>query len=172
MIRLILSTLPIDEVPGQVAIAPVFEDVRPLKGSTSLVDWRLNGRLSDLILKGRLNGEFTEFLIMPAQGRIAAREILVFGLGEKEMATEERLEAAFATLINKLNLLKSGELVVSFGDFARDFMGWRAILRNFVSTLVRRQVSVEVICAEDSKWINEAKKRNMDFGPEVTLSYA
>ncbi len=172
MINLVLSARPIDEVPGQVAIAPVFQDVRPLKGSTSLIDWRLNGRLSELILKGKLAGEFAECLIMPAQGRMASHEILVFGLGKRKDVTEKKFEEGFSILIRKLTLLKSTTLVVSFGDFAKDFMSWRATLRNFMNSLAPKNVSVEVICTEDPKWISEAKKRNMDFGPEVTLSYA
>ena len=172
MIHLVLSSLPIDEVPGQMALATFFEDVRPLKGSTSLIDWRLNGRLSDLILQGRISGEFSESLIMPSQGRLATREILLFGLGHSGQMDEKRFEEGISVLIEKLVLLKSQELVISFGDLAKDFMGWRGVLRNFMNTLSQRREDFQVVCAEDARWISEARKRNMDFGPDVQLSYA
>ncbi len=172
MIELVLSSLPIDEVPGYVVLATFFEDVRPLKGSTSLVDWRLNGRVSDLILKGHLSGHFKESLIMPSQGRLSAKDIFLFGLGDSSEISEKKLEDGFSLLIDKLALLKSPDVVISFGDLSKDFMTWRAMLRGFMACLARRHDDFQVVCAEDPKWISEARKRNMDFGPQVNLSYA
>ncbi len=175
MIHLVLSKLPLDEVPGRVAVATFFEDARPLKGSTGLVDWRLNGRLSDLILQGRIAGHFSESVIMPAQGRLAASDILLFGLGAQADISEKRFEDGFGIVIDKLALLKAREVVVSFGDFAKDFMGWRAILRSFMGAMSSKlgdRDDFQVVCAEDGKWISEARKRNMDFGPQVSLTYA
>ena len=172
MINLVLSALPIDEVPGQVALATFFEDVRPLKGSTSLIDWRLNGRLSDLIVQGRILGHFKEALIMPAQGRLSTKDIFLFGLGASDDVSEKKLEEGFSTLIDKLALLKSPDVIVSFGDLSKDFMSWRAMLRSFMTTLASKHDDFQVVCAEDPKWISEAKKRNMDFGAQVSLTYA
>lgn len=173
MIQLVLSSLPVDEIPGNIALATFFEDIRPLKGATSLIDWRLNGRLSDLILGGRVGGNFAECLIMPSQGRLQAREILMFGLGRSCELNEQSFESGFSVMIDKLMRLKSGEIVVSFGDLARDFMGWRSVLRSFMNALsLKYEEDVQVICSEDVRWINEARKRNMDFGPKVQLSYA
>lgn len=172
MIQLVLSSLPIDEVPGRVALATFFEDVRPLKGSTSLIDWRLNGRLSDLILQEKISGRFSESLIMPSHGRLLTKDIFIFGLGKSEDVSETRLEEGFSILIDKLALLKSPDVVISFGDLSKDFMGWRAMLRSFMTALFTRHDEFQVVCAENPRWISEAKKRNMDFGAEVTLSYA
>ncbi len=171
MINLVLSSLPIDEVPSQVALTTFYEDIRPLRGSTSLIDWRLNGRLSDLILQGKISGAFAEAVIMPAQGRLSAKEILLFGLGSSSELDEKKMESGFSIVIDKLSLMKSRDAVVSFGDFAKDFMGWRALLRSFMATLSTRDWDFQVVCAEDPKWVSEAKKRNMDFGPQVMLSY-
>ncbi len=172
MINLVLSSLPIDEVPGQVALATFFEDIRPLKGSTSLIDWRLNGRLSDLIIQGRLSGQYKESLIMPSQGRMATKDIFLFGLGTSSDVSERKMEDGFSVLIDKLALLKSPDVVVSFGDLSKDFMGWRAMLRSFMNSLSAKHDNFQVVCAEDPRWISEAKKRNMDFGAQVALSYA
>lgn len=172
MIQLVLSSLPLDEVPSHLALAVFFEDVRPLRGATSLIDWRLNGRLSDLILQGKLQGQFSESVIMPSQGRMAAREVLLFGLGSSGALTEERLNEGFSQLIRKLALLKSEDCVVSLGDLSKDFMGWRSLLRSFMGSLSQMKEDFQIVCTEDPKWISEAKKRNMDFGPDVHLSYA
>lgn len=174
MIQLILSDVPVDEVPGRLALATFFQDIRPLKGSTGLIDWRLNGRISGLIMQGRLSGQFSESLIMPSGGRLASRELMIFGLGLAPEWNEQKTEQAFTRLIQKIILLKSQELVTCFGDLARDFMGWRALLRSFVHSLSLQygERDLEIICAEDPRWVGEARKRNMDFGPQVNLAYA
>ena len=178
MIELVISSKPVDEVPARVILATLFEDVRPLKGATGLIDWRLNGRLSEMILQGRISGHYSESLIMPSQGRMASREIFLFGLGRTEELTDKKFEDAFSVLITKLARLKSNELVVSFGDLARDFMGWRAILRHFVNSLCaipsrgNESSDSQIVCSENAKWVAEAKKRNMDFGPDVKLTFA
>lgn len=174
MIQLVLSSVPLDEIPGKVALATFFEDVRPLKGITGLIDWRLNGKISELILQGKISGQFSESLIMPAQGRLAADEILLFGLGRYQGISEKQLESGFQRMIDKLSLLKSPACVVSFGDLASDFMGWRSVLRSFM-TLVPHSLGerdLQIVCTEEGRWIHEAKRRNMDFGVNVELYYA
>lgn len=174
MIELILSSLAIDEVPGRMILATFCEDQRPLKGSVGLIDWRMNGKLSDLILNNRINGEFSDALMMPTQGRLTAKEVLLFGLGKNSQLSEERFEQIFPVMVQKLVKLKSRDLALTLGDLARDFMGWRTLLRSFVGSLVTQHGKdrYRVLCAENPKWVQEAKRRNMDFGPEVSVSYA
>ncbi|MBI2982448.1 MAG: hypothetical protein HYY44_09225 [Deltaproteobacteria bacterium] len=174
MIQLVLSSAPLDEVPGKLALATFFEDIRPLRGSTGLIDWRLNGRLSELILQGRLSGSFEESMIMPVSGRLAADEILLFGLGTAADLSEDRVEAGFARLMDKLCRLRSPVVVLSLGDLADDFMRWRSLLRTFMNQVNQKmeREDLQIICAEDERWIQEAKRRNMDFGMNVELTYA
>ena len=175
MIQLVLSSAPLDEVPGKVAVITFFEDVRPLRGSTELIDWRLNGRISELIVQGRLSGALSEALIMPSQGRLSADEILLFGLGRSGEMTGPKLDEVFSKVVEKLVRLKSPGFVASFGDFSTDFMSWRGVLRSFMTTLSQKagpHQDLQVVCAEDPRWIHEAKRRNMDFGANVDLAYA
>ncbi|MBI1910081.1 MAG: hypothetical protein HYS22_07930 [Deltaproteobacteria bacterium] len=173
MIHLALTTKPIDETGARLAVATFFEDLRPLKGQVGLLDWRLNGRLSELILKGKIEGKFMEALMMPSSGRIGSPEILLFGLGLSTEATEKRLTEAFSAIIDKIQLLKGTEFVISFSDLASDFMGWRGLIRSFVTMLAMKcgEEEFRVVCSEEPRWENEARRRNMDFGPSVTLHY-
>jgi len=75
---------------------PFFADERPLRGAAGLVDWRLCGRLSRLLLAGRLDGSFGEQTLLPLT-RLPFRTLLLLGLGEPARFTELRfLEAAKA----------------------------------------------------------------------------
>ncbi|MDO8644361.1 MAG: M17 family peptidase N-terminal domain-containing protein, partial [bacterium] len=91
MIRLTLTHKPIDETGTKLAVLTFFEDVRPLRGQAGLLDWRLNGQLSNLLKKGKIEGKFLEALMMPSAGRFGSQEILLVGLGSRSELTEERL---------------------------------------------------------------------------------
>ena len=53
-----------DHCPGGDAlVVPLWADVRPLRGAAGLLDWRLNGRLSQLLREGRLLGAAGEKLL-------------------------------------------------------------------------------------------------------------
>ncbi|MDO8461601.1 MAG: M17 family peptidase N-terminal domain-containing protein [Deltaproteobacteria bacterium] len=173
MIHLVLTAKPIDEAGGRLAVVTFFEDLRPLKGQAGLLDWRLNGKLSELILKGKMEGKFLEALMMPSRGRIGSQEILLFGLGPVKELTEKNLSDIFGNIIQKIEKLKVCEFVICFSDLAHDFMSWRSLLRSFVTTLALQygEKEFKVICAEDLRYVNETRRRNMDFGTQVTLHY-
>ncbi len=59
-----------------------FQDERPLKGAAGWIDWRLNGKLSRFCIEGKLTGEWLEKTLIPSEGRISPRIILLLGLGK------------------------------------------------------------------------------------------
>jgi hypothetical protein len=61
-----------------------FAERRPLRGIASLVDWRLYGHLSRLVIDGFLSGEEGESLLMPLSNRLHHQYLLVLGLGDRE----------------------------------------------------------------------------------------
>ena len=73
----------IDELSQDTLVLAHFADERPLRGIGGLVDWRLNGSLSRLILDGRITGAWGEQLLYPQRGRLAVRKVVYFGLGDR-----------------------------------------------------------------------------------------
>ena len=70
-----------DEVESGSLLLTFFADERPLRGAAGLTDWRLCGRLSRLIQRGRLSGAAGEKLLLPPGRRLRFRSVLIFGLG-------------------------------------------------------------------------------------------
>ena len=81
MLHVKFTSKPFDKLETQCAVVTSFADSRPLKGNAALLDWRLNGRLSRILLNRRFSGDFKEALLLPSEGRIRSREILFLGLG-------------------------------------------------------------------------------------------
>ena len=73
----------LDALRNETLILAHFADERPLRGVGGLVDWRLNGKLSRMILKGRLTGAWGEQLLYPQKGRLPFTKLIYFGLGDR-----------------------------------------------------------------------------------------
>ena len=173
MLQLVLTSTPYDRIPAQVAVATFFDDVRPLQGTSALVDWRLNGRLSRLILDERISGDFLETLMIPLGGRLKAQQLLLFGLGASPAWNEKRLSKLFKTIIKKSTRMNYQQIMFSLEDLAKDFMEWRNFLRELVVDLSThaKKKDISLICRENEKWISETKRRNMDLGVDVQIEY-
>ena len=75
--------LPPDRMEGEVAAVFFFEDDRPLHGSASLLDWRLNGKLTELLLSGNVSGRLGEAVIVKNNGKLDAEWALFLGGGKR-----------------------------------------------------------------------------------------
>lgn len=65
---------------GDVLVVPIWSDVRPLRGPTGLLDWRLCGKLSQMIREGRVSGSTGEKLLL-VTGRVPWHRVLGIGAG-------------------------------------------------------------------------------------------
>jgi len=75
------SDEPLDRLPGDVAAAFIFSDVRPPLGGAALLDWRLNGRLTRMLLDGEAEGRFGEHILVANNGKLATDWALFVGAG-------------------------------------------------------------------------------------------
>lgn len=73
----------LDALRREAISIPFFEDERPLSGALGLVDWRLLGFVSRLILRGRISGRAGERVLVPARPRLSFEKLFLFGLGPR-----------------------------------------------------------------------------------------
>jgi cytosol aminopeptidase family protein len=86
-----------DQTPGgDLMLVPVWSDVRPLRGAAGLVDWRLNGHLSNRLREERFRGTRGERLLLPTR-RLTWRTILALGLGPRAEFDDDRFREALDT---------------------------------------------------------------------------
>lgn len=92
------SDEPLDRLPGDVAAAFVFRDLRPPRGGAALLDWRLNGRLTRMLLDGEATGKLGEHILIANNGKLAADWALFVGGGN----APAREAASFRKLLRHL----------------------------------------------------------------------
>jgi len=106
----------IDVLNHDVLTLGFFSDERPPRGYCGLVDWRLNGMISHLIAKGKIEGAFMEKVLVSPNLRIPSSKILLIGLGDLAHLTYEKLYTAGHTISKTLSEIKCD-------DFAFDIPG-------------------------------------------------
>jgi hypothetical protein len=109
----ILSTEEIDVQECDVLVTGFFQDERPLKGSSGWMDWRLNGMLSRFLIEKRLTGDWQETTLIPSQGRVMPRMILLLGLGKVKEYSYLRLRELSPYLLETLKRLNTSNLCLS-----------------------------------------------------------
>lgn len=82
-----------------------FSNEKPLKGIKGLLDWRMNGRISRLIIEGKITGILGESIIMPTNQRISANKVCMFGLGDSKEFSMEKCRKIILKIIDTLKKL-------------------------------------------------------------------
>ena len=109
----ILSTERIDVQECDVLVTGFFQDERPLKGSSGWIDWRLNGMLSRFLIRKRLTGEWQETTLIPSQGRVMPRMVLLLGLGKVKEYSYLRIRELSPYLLETLKKLNTSNVCLS-----------------------------------------------------------
>jgi hypothetical protein len=112
--EVILSKERVDLQKCDILVIGLFQDERPLRGSSGWIDWRLNGRISDLLIKKKLTGVWKEIMLIPSQGRVKSRMILLLGLGGVRDYSYLRLREFSSFLLETLKKLNVSEMCLSF----------------------------------------------------------
>ncbi len=81
MTRLERTDLPADQLAGDVVVAFFFSDQRPLDGPAALLDWRLDGQLTRMLLTGQVKGKAGEHVLLQSNGKLKTDWVLFIGGG-------------------------------------------------------------------------------------------
>lgn len=99
--------------PGDLLMVPVYEDVRPLRGAAGLLDWRLCGKLSALVIESKLTGADGEQMLFPSGDRVAWRLVLAAGAGPRAELGDKRFRAMLKRMLKTLRGLNLTRLAVA-----------------------------------------------------------
>lgn len=109
----IISPEGVDIQECDVLVTGFFQDERPLKGSSGWIDWRLNGMLSRFLTENKLIGDWKETTLIPSQGRVVPRMILLLGLGQVKEYSYLRLRELSPYLLEILRKLNASNVCLS-----------------------------------------------------------
>jgi hypothetical protein len=172
MIHLKITSDNLDDIDNELALVLTYQDQRPLKGQAGLLDWRLNGYLSRLILNNRFMGQWGEALLMPSNGRVGAKELLVLGLGASQQIGDQNIPNYVSMILEKLLRKKNPSFCLSLSDLVQGMFEWRNTVRLFVSMLSGKDSDYQISLMEPAPFVEDARKRHMDFAYDVQVQYS
>jgi hypothetical protein len=90
----------LDKLRCEALALPVLSDERPLRGALGLVDWRLCGFVSRLILRGELDAQPKKTLLVPGRPKLAVDKVFLFGAGSHEQLDQGRQRDLIAAMLD------------------------------------------------------------------------
>ena len=81
--------LPADSLPGDSVVALYFSDQKPLEGPAAVLDWRLDGQLTKMLVDCEVRGRAGEHVMLQNNGKLKADWILFVGGGKWHGLCEE-----------------------------------------------------------------------------------
>jgi leucyl aminopeptidase len=125
--------------PGGDALAvPVWSDVLPLRGAAGLLDWRLCGRLSQMIHDGRFSGAVGEKLLL-ATNRVRWQRVLALGVGESGVFGEDHLRQAMDGCLEAVRRLGGHSLALALPGRDIDLIRPDRAMRGFLDALAESE---------------------------------
>ncbi|MCB8976740.1 MAG: leucyl aminopeptidase [Ardenticatenaceae bacterium] len=100
----------IQSVTADTLIVNLFDDVTTPSGATGAIDRALDGAISELIASGDLTGKAGEVGVLYPRGAIAAKRVLVVGLGKRVGFNLEGVRQAAANGIKQAQKLKASNV--------------------------------------------------------------
>lgn len=97
-----------------------FSEKRPLAGINGLLDWRLLGRVSTLMIEGFLRFDEKEQLLFPLGGRMPQHYLVLIGLGPRAGFDRRRFAGALRRMFKALDDLGCEDAALSLPGRAED----------------------------------------------------
>lgn len=112
-LRFILPVLRrLDLAATEVLVANLTENERPMRGLAGVLDWRMNGRLSSLLVDGFATGRLGEVLLVPGKPRLPFDKVILFGLGHTADFGDRTYREVLENILSTLKGLKARSAIV------------------------------------------------------------
>jgi hypothetical protein len=120
VLHLEFSALPAERARADLLAVPVFSDERPLRGAASRADWRLCGRLSELVAAGKLGGRRGEAVLAASFGGLAVPLVLALGQGARSDFDAVGVQAFASEAVRRALALRVATLALPMPDATSD----------------------------------------------------
>lgn len=126
-----------DHVAADTCVVSLFEGERPPRGVSGLIDWRLCGRLSYMIVQGQLSGRFREAVLFPSYSRLPATRVCAYGLGRLSEFSPARAREACWFIADSLHKMRATSFITALPGSPLAPVPLRTRMELFVEEMIR-----------------------------------
>ena len=134
---------PADCLPGEAVITLYFDDQKPLQGPAALLDWRLDGQLTRLLLDGEATGRAGEHVMLQGNGKLQADWALFVGGGKWHGLSSE----THASLVRHMFAPGGDRCIRQKAQIRTSCLGLRGVRREFRP----RQMQVDLLISKPDR---------------------
>lgn len=117
------------------AVAVVYQDDRPMRGTGAHADWRLNGFLSRLLQGGKFAAEAGEWLLVHTQNRLPFTHLFLVGMGRRGQRDAKLVRQAIEGIAAKVALAGLHAFAIDLTEVAGDDVPVSEAMMLFLETL-------------------------------------
>jgi hypothetical protein len=141
----------LDALHHEALAVGIFEDERPVRGPLGLVDWRMCGSISRMLLSGRLRGTRGERLLLPPGRRLSFDKLLIFGLGPRADFDTATYDATVDDILRTLSGVRVRAPVVALPGRSADRIAADQAMERFLVIAAGHGEHDEVTLIEDAE---------------------
>jgi hypothetical protein len=138
----------LDALHSEAICAPFFSDERPLRGVLGLIDWRLCGFVSRMIMQGVVHGSSGEAVLVPLRPRLRMDKLFLFGLGPEAEFDESRLLGATERMLAVGTRARVRAMALVLPGRSTGRISARSAMESFVSATAQRRDQDELVLLE------------------------
>lgn len=143
-----VATEALEDIRADVVVVAFFDSDRPLRGAAGRADWRLCGRISRLLLSGKLSGAAGEAVLLATGPGWVAPRVLGLGLGSRREFDGRDCEGLARDAVGRALLLRAKTMALPVCDPGSGRLGIRervgAMLRGAVSAVAAGSVGLRL----------------------------
>ncbi len=104
---------------SQLFVTTLFEDERPPRGLSGLLDWHMNGKISGFILDDIFTGRFGEKLLFSVCSRLPWERYMLIGMGHNNEITQEKYKEISNVIVSSIADMKYDSVCCQVPGFHR-----------------------------------------------------
>lgn len=140
----------LDQLKTEALALPFFEDERPLRGALGLVDWRLCGQVSKLLVRGRARGALSETVLVPTRPRLPFEKLILFGGGSASEMSADRFVEIVDRMLTTLDRARVRASVVGLPGRIEDRIPAQRAMELFLARAAAHPEQDQVTLIEDA----------------------
>lgn len=140
----------LDRLKTEAISLPAFEDDRPPVGALGLVDWRLCGRVSKLIVRNQLTAARGEVVMVPARPRLTFEKVLIHGLGARSDFDLALFDRTVESMLGTLTKIRVRASVIALPGRMERLVEPALAMERFLAIAAHHDEHDDVMLVEDA----------------------
>ncbi len=149
----------LDGLSADLLACPFWSDVRPMRGLAGLIDWRLSGKIGELLRRRFITGEAGELLLVPIGWSGPIDKLIVFGAGERAHFDKNAFMQALGSVAHAMRNLKVRSVVIELPGRADHLVEVDTALEWSRQCADSGQANPTWSIVEDERWLSQEMRR-------------